>query len=97
MDMNAVNALSYEDFLEIFGNVIEKCPMIPAAIWIHRPFTGLADIEAHISDFIDSLPESGTVVDRVRKTFHLRESRKTMQEVENLQRKYSSVKGYFYY
>ncbi|KAB5533223.1 hypothetical protein PHYPO_G00129360 [Pangasianodon hypophthalmus] len=59
MDINAVNALSYEDFLEIFGNVIEKCPIIPAAIWIHRPFTGLADIEAHISDFIDSLPESG--------------------------------------
>ncbi|KAI5627471.1 2-oxo-4-hydroxy-4-carboxy-5-ureidoimidazoline decarboxylase [Silurus asotus] len=59
MDINAVNALSYEDFLEIFGNVIEKCPIIPAAIWIHRPFKSLADIEAHISDFIDSLPESG--------------------------------------
>lgn len=61
MDINAVNALSYEDFLEIFGNVVEKCPIIPAAVWIHRPFTGLADIEAHISDFIDSLPESGIV------------------------------------
>lgn len=64
MDITAVNALSYEDFLEIFGNVVEKCPIIPAAIWIHRPFTGLADIEAHISDFIDCLPESGTEVDQ---------------------------------
>ncbi|TSK98433.1 2-oxo-4-hydroxy-4-carboxy-5-ureidoimidazoline decarboxylase [Bagarius yarrelli] len=59
MDINAVNALSYEDFLEVFGNVIEKCPIIPAAVWTHRPFSGLEDIEAHISNFINSLPESG--------------------------------------
>ncbi|KAL6462803.1 hypothetical protein MHYP_G00292250 [Metynnis hypsauchen] len=59
MDINAVNALTYEEFLEIFGNVVEKCPIILAAIWSNRPFRGVADIEAQISDFIDSLPESG--------------------------------------
>lgn len=74
MDINFVNTLSYEDFLEIFGNVIEKCPIIPAAIWIHRPFTDLADMEAHIARFIDSLPESGKVVEQVQKIFYLREA-----------------------
>ncbi|XP_017577609.1 2-oxo-4-hydroxy-4-carboxy-5-ureidoimidazoline decarboxylase [Pygocentrus nattereri] len=59
MDINAVNALTYEEFLEIFGNVVEKCPIILAAIWSNHPFRGIADIEAQISDFIDSLPESG--------------------------------------
>lgn len=88
MDINAVNTLSYEDFLEIFGNVIEKCPIIPAAIWIHRPFRDLADMEAHIADFIESLPESGTAEEQVHKIFYLRESRNTvvwLQEVEKLQ------------
>ncbi|XP_026863910.2 2-oxo-4-hydroxy-4-carboxy-5-ureidoimidazoline decarboxylase [Electrophorus electricus] len=59
MDICAVNVLTYEEFLEIFGNVVEKCPLIPAAIWTHRPFSSLAEIEAHISDFIDSLSQSG--------------------------------------
>uniref|UniRef100_W5L4Q4 2-oxo-4-hydroxy-4-carboxy-5-ureidoimidazoline decarboxylase n=2 Tax=Astyanax mexicanus TaxID=7994 RepID=W5L4Q4_ASTMX len=59
MDINTVNALTYEEFLEIFGNVVEKCPIIPAAIWAHRPFKSFSDIEAQISEFIDSLPESG--------------------------------------
>ncbi|XP_072545250.1 2-oxo-4-hydroxy-4-carboxy-5-ureidoimidazoline decarboxylase [Salminus brasiliensis] len=59
MDISTVNALTYEEFLDIFGNVVEKCPIIPAAIWSYRPFKGLTDIEAQISDFIDSLPDSG--------------------------------------
>ncbi|XP_062841880.1 2-oxo-4-hydroxy-4-carboxy-5-ureidoimidazoline decarboxylase [Trichomycterus rosablanca] len=59
MDIRAVNALSYEQFVEIFGNVVEKCPLIPAAIWTHSPFTDIMDIQNHISEFIDSLPETG--------------------------------------
>lgn len=59
MDINVVNALTYEDFVELFGNVVEKCPLISAAIWSHRPFKDLADIEDHITDFIHSLPDSG--------------------------------------
>ncbi|XP_023658505.2 2-oxo-4-hydroxy-4-carboxy-5-ureidoimidazoline decarboxylase isoform X2 [Paramormyrops kingsleyae] len=54
-----VNSLSYEDFLEIFGNVVEKCPLITAAVWSARPFATLADMEARIAEFIDSLPAAG--------------------------------------
>lgn len=60
MDITVVNALTYEEFVKLFGNVVEKCPIISAAIWSHRPFKDLADIEAHITDFIHSLPDSGS-------------------------------------
>lgn len=59
MDVSAVNALPYEDFVNIFGNVVEKCPLITAAVWEKRPFVSLAALETAISEFIDALPESG--------------------------------------
>ncbi|XP_041817802.1 2-oxo-4-hydroxy-4-carboxy-5-ureidoimidazoline decarboxylase [Chelmon rostratus] len=59
MDIAAVNALPYEDFVNIFGNVVEKCPIVTAAVWSTRPFGNLTALEAAISDFIDALPESG--------------------------------------
>ncbi|KAM3860490.1 2-oxo-4-hydroxy-4-carboxy-5-ureidoimidazoline decarboxylase [Diretmus argenteus] len=59
MDIGTVNALSYEDFVNIFGNVVEKCPLVAAAVWSLRPFASLAALEAAISEFIEALPESG--------------------------------------
>nr|XP_055038369.1 2-oxo-4-hydroxy-4-carboxy-5-ureidoimidazoline decarboxylase [Misgurnus anguillicaudatus] len=59
MDISVINSLTYEDFVNIFGNVVEKCPLILAAIWSHRPFKDLADIETHITEFIHSLSDSG--------------------------------------
>lgn len=59
MDIAAVNALPYEDFVNIFGNVVEKCPIITAAVWSRRPFVNFTALEAAISEFIDALPESG--------------------------------------
>lgn len=59
MEISTVNALPYEDFVKIFGNVVEKCPIITAAVWSRRPFVSLAALEAVINDFIDALPESG--------------------------------------
>lgn len=59
MDIAAVNVLSYEDFVDVFGNVVEKCPLIPAAVWSCRPFVSVKALEAAINEFIDALPESG--------------------------------------
>ncbi|KAF1373012.1 hypothetical protein PFLUV_G00255930 [Perca fluviatilis] len=59
MDIATVNALPYEDFVNIFGNVVEKCPIITAAVWSGRPFVNLTALETAISEFIDALPESG--------------------------------------
>ncbi|XP_068604342.1 2-oxo-4-hydroxy-4-carboxy-5-ureidoimidazoline decarboxylase [Brachionichthys hirsutus] len=59
MDIAAINALPYEAFVNTFGNVVERCPLISAAVWSRRPFESLADLEAAVSEFIEALPESG--------------------------------------
>ncbi|XP_038635913.1 2-oxo-4-hydroxy-4-carboxy-5-ureidoimidazoline decarboxylase-like [Scyliorhinus canicula] len=59
MEMRTVNSMNYEQFLDMFGNVIEKCPLIAAAVWTGRPFSSLSALEKNIGDFIDSLPRSG--------------------------------------
>ncbi|XP_078078976.1 2-oxo-4-hydroxy-4-carboxy-5-ureidoimidazoline decarboxylase [Mustelus asterias] len=59
MEMRAVNSMSYEQFVDVFGNVIEKCPLIAAAVWTDHPFSNLSALEKSIGDFIDSLPRSG--------------------------------------
>lgn len=60
MDITAANDLSYEEFVHIFGNVVEKCPIVAAAVWSERPFLSLTALEAAINQFIDVLPQSGT-------------------------------------
>lgn len=60
MDISAVNDLSFEEFVNIFGNVVEKCPIVAAAVWSERPFRSFTALERAINDFIDLLPQSGT-------------------------------------
>ncbi|XP_018423304.1 PREDICTED: putative 2-oxo-4-hydroxy-4-carboxy-5-ureidoimidazoline decarboxylase [Nanorana parkeri] len=59
MTMQAVNAMSYEEFLDVFGNIIEKCPLITAAVWSNHPFSSVNEMEECVYEFIDSLPSSG--------------------------------------
>ena len=59
MDIHTINALSYEDFVDYLGNVVEKCPIITAAVWSSRPFANLSTLEAALNEFIEALPESG--------------------------------------
>ncbi|KAK7810487.1 hypothetical protein U0070_025135 [Myodes glareolus] len=59
MDMEKVNSMGFSEFVDVFGNVIEKCPLVAAAVWSQRPFSGSEDLEKHFFDFIDALPRSG--------------------------------------
>nr|XP_048274576.1 putative 2-oxo-4-hydroxy-4-carboxy-5-ureidoimidazoline decarboxylase [Myodes glareolus] len=59
MDMEKVNTMGFSEFVDVFGNVIEKCPLVAAAVWSQRPFSGSEDLEKHFFDFIDALPRSG--------------------------------------
>lgn len=59
MDVSSVNALSYEDFVDVLGNVVERCPLVAAAAWSARPFLTLRHLEAAMCSFIDALPLSG--------------------------------------
>lgn len=51
--------MGFGEFVDVFGNVIERCPLIAAAVWSQRPFSDLEDLEKHFSAFIDALPQSG--------------------------------------
>nr|XP_004660037.2 putative 2-oxo-4-hydroxy-4-carboxy-5-ureidoimidazoline decarboxylase [Jaculus jaculus] len=59
MDMQKVNSMDFGEFVDVFGNVIERCPLIAAAVWSQRPFSDLEDLERHFFEFIDTLPRSG--------------------------------------
>ncbi|XP_069859161.1 putative 2-oxo-4-hydroxy-4-carboxy-5-ureidoimidazoline decarboxylase isoform X2 [Dipodomys merriami] len=59
MDMAKVNSMDFGEFVDVFGNVIERCPLIAAAVWSQRPFSGLEELEKHFFAFIDALPQSG--------------------------------------
>nr|XP_045369940.1 putative 2-oxo-4-hydroxy-4-carboxy-5-ureidoimidazoline decarboxylase [Camelus bactrianus] len=58
MDIEKVNSMDFREFVDVFGNVIERCPLIAAAVWSQRPFSNLEDLEKHFFAFIDALPLS---------------------------------------
>jgi len=51
--------MGYEDFIQIFGNVIEHCALCSAGIWAKRPFHNLKELHSAICSFIDDLPKIG--------------------------------------
>lgn len=59
MDLATVNVLCFEDFVNVLGNVVDKCPIITAAVWSRRPFVTFNALESAIFEFIDALPQSG--------------------------------------
>lgn len=59
MDMEKVNSMDFGEFVEVFGNVVERCPLIAGAVWSQRPFSDLDDLEKHFFAFIDALPQEG--------------------------------------
>uniref|UniRef100_G1QHQ1 2-oxo-4-hydroxy-4-carboxy-5-ureidoimidazoline decarboxylase n=1 Tax=Nomascus leucogenys TaxID=61853 RepID=G1QHQ1_NOMLE len=59
MDIEKVNSMDFGEFVDVFGNVIERCPLIADAVWSQRPFSDLEDLEKHFFAFIDALPQSG--------------------------------------
>ncbi|XP_066281961.1 2-oxo-4-hydroxy-4-carboxy-5-ureidoimidazoline decarboxylase-like [Branchiostoma lanceolatum] len=54
-----LNKLNFEEFVEKLGNIVEKSPMVAAAVWSKRPFCSLQDVHKAIGDFIDGLPIYG--------------------------------------
>ncbi|MPC87504.1 2-oxo-4-hydroxy-4-carboxy-5-ureidoimidazoline decarboxylase [Portunus trituberculatus] len=54
--ISQVNSLTDEDFIIKFGNVIEHCSLVAAAVAKSRPFQSLQHLHAEICSFIDELP-----------------------------------------
>ncbi|MGH0183671.1 UNVERIFIED_CONTAM: hypothetical protein FKN15_012624 [Acipenser sinensis] len=59
MDVQTVNSMTCEEFVCVFGNVVERCPLIAAALWSRRPFSSTLELENGFNEFIDSLSIEG--------------------------------------
>lgn len=59
MLISEVNALGFEEFIKIFGNVVEMCPLVAAAVWSNLPFQDLESLQNSIETFVDQLPLAG--------------------------------------
>ncbi|XP_013382230.1 2-oxo-4-hydroxy-4-carboxy-5-ureidoimidazoline decarboxylase [Lingula anatina] len=59
MKIEDVNALDSDAFISLFGNIVENCSLIAAAIWSSRPFSDVDDIQNQLNKFIDLLPRNG--------------------------------------
>ncbi|XP_045194577.2 2-oxo-4-hydroxy-4-carboxy-5-ureidoimidazoline decarboxylase-like [Mercenaria mercenaria] len=54
-----VNRLCYTDFIDTFGNVVEKCPLLAAMVWEDNPFTSLDDLQSKFENAVDQLTLTG--------------------------------------
>ncbi|KAJ8785634.1 hypothetical protein J1605_007231 [Eschrichtius robustus] len=59
MDIEKVNSMDFGEFVDVFGNVVERCPLIAAAVRSQCLFSDLEDLEQHFFAFTDALPQSG--------------------------------------
>ena len=60
--MEKINGLSWEAFIQCFGNVVEHGPIVAGAIWGQRPFSNAAELHHAVCDFLDKLPCIGKQV-----------------------------------
>ncbi|KAK2170291.1 hypothetical protein LSH36_3g05071 [Paralvinella palmiformis] len=54
--LDEVNNLGYGEFTDIFGNIVEHCPVIAAAVWSRRPFSDFRSMGKAFCDVLDDLP-----------------------------------------
>ena len=59
MLITEANELNFEQFTATFGNVIEHCPIVAAAVWSELPFQDVENLHNSICSFIDKLPLEG--------------------------------------
>ncbi|CAL4209184.1 unnamed protein product [Meganyctiphanes norvegica] len=49
MSVEQVNGLDYEDFIRVFGNVIENYPLAATFLWYYRPYRDVNQMHDYIS------------------------------------------------
>lgn len=59
LSVKDVNALSGDDFIKLFGNVVEHYPAAAIGMLKSRPFNSTEEICAAVGRFIDSLSVKG--------------------------------------
>ena len=59
MELKFVNSLTFEEFVEQFGTVFEKSPLIAGSVWSDRPFTNFSSLHESFCNFVRQLPFQG--------------------------------------
>ncbi|KAL3878419.1 hypothetical protein ACJMK2_030772 [Sinanodonta woodiana] len=59
ISISEVNRMPYEEFISIFGNVVEHCSLCAAAVWRQRPFNDVNHLHEAMSTFLDQQPLAG--------------------------------------
>ncbi|XP_038066994.1 uncharacterized protein LOC119737006 [Patiria miniata] len=54
-----LNTLSWDAFIQRFGNVVERGAVVASAAWSKRPFANIKALHAAFCEFMDSLSQSG--------------------------------------
>lgn len=54
-----VNQLSFEDFIQKFGNVVEHCSLCAAAVWRNGPYSNIQNLSSAFNEFMDNLSMTG--------------------------------------
>ena len=57
ISLRELNTLEFEDFVETTQSVIENCPLIPAILWISKPFTSIQHLMSKLNCIILELPD----------------------------------------
>lgn len=59
LTLEEVNNLSSNDFIQIFGNIIERCPIAAIKILKYRPFHTVQDLIKAFNGYLDTLNFKG--------------------------------------
>ena len=57
--MSEVNDFGYEKFVKVFGNVVEKCPVVAATAYEAHPFEDVDELQQCLEEALDLMPERG--------------------------------------
>lgn len=61
LSLDALNQLSYWEFRDQFGSVIEHCPFVAAAVWSYSPFISRAALHTAFVTSLTGLSEDAKV------------------------------------
>ncbi|XP_067942657.1 2-oxo-4-hydroxy-4-carboxy-5-ureidoimidazoline decarboxylase-like [Watersipora subatra] len=61
LTISDVNEFSYEQFVDTFKNIIEKCPIAAGSIYEDRPFRSVSCLQASVRGFLKDLPYNAKI------------------------------------
>ena len=61
MRVSEVNTLGFDQFFDIFSNVVERCPLVACALWMVRPYRDAEQLIDAMKGFLDCLPQKGKI------------------------------------